>query len=153
MNFTLDNWMPDEVDFTLFHIYCHLKDYRLCGALNEQFRCKMIRVDDFLDEDSNLPSYAQFHWKDEIMHREFYLISNKPVSSNAVVHNGDLFATESREMLLPEVGKVDYFLQLYGPFSDGELNEIEDHLNLIPLINAAKLVDTSASKTYLNLMH
>ncbi|MDB4655236.1 IPExxxVDY family protein [Flavobacteriales bacterium] len=153
MNYTLDDWMPEEVDFKLFHIYCHLKDYRLCWALNEQFRCKMVRVDDFLDEDSNLPSYAQFYWKDDIMHREFYLISNKPATTNAVVQNGDLFATESRELLIPEVKKVDYFLQVYGQFTSIELEEIEEHLNMIQFINAAKMVDTSSSKSYLNLMH
>ncbi len=155
MNLGLDNWLPETPDFHLFHIYCHLKDYRLCWALNEQFRCKMIRIDDFLEEAGNpeLPTYAQFYWEDEILHREFYLIANQPTTFNAVVNDGDLFPTESRELLIPTLPKVDFFLQLYGQFTDRDLEDIEDHLNLMPLLNAAKMVDTSSSKSYLNLMH
>ena len=70
-----------------------------------------------------------------------------------MVQNGDLFATESRELLIPDVKKVDYFLQVYGQFTSIELEEIEEHLNMIQFINAAKMVDTSSSKSYLNLMH
>lgn len=155
MNFSLDDWLPEKPDFNLFHIYCHLKDYRLCWALNEQFKCKMIRVDDFLEEEEKpeLPSYAQFYWKDEIMHREYYLIANKPAMNNSLVNEGDLFPTERIEILIPELAKVDYFLQVYGQFNQRDLEDIEDHLNLIQFINAAKMVDPESSKSYLNLMH
>ena len=155
MNYAIDNWMPEKPDFNLFHIHSHLKDYRICWALNEEFRCKMVRVDDFLEEEENpeLATYPQFYWKDEIMHREYYLICNKPAKSNSINVPGDLFPTESRELLIPELKKVDYFLQVYGQFSDNDLDEIVDHLNMMSLVNAAKLVDPSSAKFYLNLMH
>ena len=155
MNFSPNDWLPVTPDFNLFHIYCHLKDYRLCWALNEQFKCKMIRVDDFLEEEEKpeLSTYAQFYWKDEIMHREYYLIANQPIKSSSFVIVGDLFPTERRELLIPELRKVDYFLQLYGQFSASELEDIEEYLKLIPFINTAKMVDPESSKSYLNLMH
>ncbi len=155
MNYSLDEWIPDKPDFNLFHIYCHQKDYRLCGALNEQFRCKMVRVSDFLEEEKkpHLPSYAQFYWEDEVTHREFYLIANRPVAQPAIAKAGDLFPAASQELIIPELAKVDYFLQVYGQFGKKDLDEIEDHLNLIPMINAAKMVNPESSKSYLNLMH
>ena len=155
MNNSLDDWMPEEPDFNLFHIHSHIKDYRVCWALNEEFRCKMVRVDDFLEEEKKpeLATYSHFYWKDEIMHREYYLICNQPANSTPVTVRGDLFPTESRELLIPELGKVDYFLQVYGQFSDSELDDIESDLNMMSLVNAAKLVDPSSAKFYLNLMH
>ena len=48
---------------------------------------------------------------------------------------------------------LDYFFKLYGPFSEEELDDIEDQLNVIPLINAAKRIDPSSHSAYLNLMH
>ncbi|MFT4545287.1 MAG: hypothetical protein ACI9UR_002358 [Bacteroidia bacterium] len=155
MNYSLDDWMPEEPDFNLFHIHSHIKDYRICWALNEEFRCKMVRVDDFLEEEEKpeLATYSQFYWKDEIMHREFYLICNKPTNGSSVAKPGEMFAAESREMLIPELSKVDYFLQVYGQYSGSDLDEIENDLNMMSLVNAAKLVDPSSAKFYLNLMH
>ena len=155
MNYSLDDWMPEGPDFNLFHIHSHIKDYRICWALNEEFRCKMVRVDDFLEEEERpeLATYSQFYWKDEIMHREFYLICNKPTNGSSVAKPGEMFAAESREMLIPELSKVDYFLQVYGQYSDSDLDGIENDLNMMSLVNAAKLVDPSSANFYLNLMH
>jgi hypothetical protein len=87
------------------------------------------------------------------MHREFYLICNKPTNGSSVAKPGEMFAAESREMLIPELSKVDYFLQVYGQYSGSDLDEIENDLNMMSLVNAAKLVDPSSAKFYLNLMH
>ncbi|MCF8275246.1 MAG: IPExxxVDY family protein [Flavobacteriales bacterium] len=155
MKLNASEWLPQEPDFELFHIYCHQKDYRLCYALNEHFKCAFKRVRDFLEdpEKPHLPTYAQFMYEDEVTHKEYFLISNQPLIKDLVAKAGDLFATEQPELLIPELTKVDYFFQAYGQFDEFELAEIEDQLNLIPLINAAQRVDTGALKSYLNLMH
>jgi len=155
MKLSMDEWMPERPDFELFHIYSHQKDYRLCFALNEHFRCEFSRMRDFLEEDTkpHLPTYSQFVYADEITHKEYFVISNQPLVKELVTKKGDLFATEQPELLIPELTKVDYFFLLYGQFSEQELNEIEDDLNVIPLINAAKRVDPGSHPAYLNLMH
>ena len=151
----MNDWLPPKPDFELYHIYCHQKDYRLCFALNEHFRCDFQRMRDFLEEEGkpHLATYSQFQYADEITHKEYYVISNQPLVKELVTREGDLFATEQPELLIPELPKVDYFFQLYGQFTEIELNDIEDQLNLIPLINAAKRVDSGSLPSYLNLMH
>jgi len=155
MKLTMDEWMPQEPDFELYHIYCHQKGYRLCFALNEHFKFEFSRVKDFLEEDKkpHLPTYSQFMYVDEILHKEYFVIGNQPLVKELVIKEGDLFATEQPEFLIPALTKVDYFFKLYGPFSEEELEDIEDQLNVIPLINAAKRIDPSSHPAYLNLMH
>jgi hypothetical protein len=148
-------WLPTKPDFELFHIYCHQKDYRLCFSLNEHFHWSFTRVTDFLEEEDkpHLPTYAQFIYSDEVTHKEYFVISNQPMVKELVTRSGDLFPTEQPELLIPELPKVDYFFQAYGQFEEEELKEMEDQLNLVPMINAAQRVDTEALKSYLNLMH
>lgn len=148
-------WLPTKPDFELFHIYCHQKDYRLCYSLNEHFHWSFTRIKDFLDEEDrpHLPTYAQFIYSDEVTHKEYFVISNQPLVKELVTKSGDLFPTEQQELLIPELPKVDYFFQAYGQFEDEELADLEDQLNLVPLVNAAQRVDTEALKSYLNLMH
>lgn len=155
MKLTIDEWMPQQPDFELFHIYCHQKDYRLCHTLNEHFRCEFARIKDFLEEENkpHLPTYSQFMYQDEVVHKEYFIISNQPLVKELVTKEGDLFPTEQPELLIPELPKVDYFYLLYGQFTEQELNEIENDLNVIPLINAAKRVDPGSHPAYLNLMH
>ena len=154
MKLQLD-WLPEKPDFELFHIYCHNKDYRLCHELNIHFRCDFKRIKDFAEEKGKpeIPTYSQFEYKDEVTHKEFYLISNQPVVKELVTREGDLFATEQPTLLIPELSKVDYFFQLYGQFSDHELEDIEYQLNLISIVNTATRVDTESLKAYINLMH
>jgi hypothetical protein len=151
---TLD-WLPTEPDFELFLIYCHQKDYRLCFALNEHFHSSFVRIKDFLEEEEkpHLPTYAQFTYSDDITHKEYFLISNQPLVKDLVTREGDLFATEQPELLIADQPKVDFFFMAYGQFTEEELNDIEDQLNLISLINVAKRVDPNSSSSYLNLMH
>ena len=151
----LNDWPAPKPDFELFHIYCHQKDYRLCHALNLHFKCDFKRINDFLEEEKNphLPTYAQFEYTDIITHKTYFVIANQPSVKTLVTKEGDLFATEQPELLLSEMPRVDFFFQLYGQFEEFELNEIEDDLNIIPLITAAQRVDPNSHKAYLNLMH
>lgn len=155
MKLQLNDWMPTEPDFELFHIYCHQKDYRLCHALNQHFRCNFTRIRDFLEEEENpdLPTYAQFTYQDHVTHKDYFVIANQPLVKTVVKKVGDLFPTEQPELLIPELPKVDYFFQLYGQFEEYELEDIEYDLNLIPMINAAQRVNPKAVKSYMNLMH
>jgi hypothetical protein len=148
-------WLPTRPDFELFHIYCHQKDYRLCFSLNEHFHWSFTRINDFLEEDDHphLPTYAQFAYSDDVLHKEYFIISNQPLVKELVTRSGDLFPTEQPELLIPELPKVDYFFQAYGQFDEEDLSDMEDQLNLVGLINAAQRADTGSLKSYLNLMH
>ncbi len=155
MKLNASDWLPEEPDFELIHIYCHQKDYRLCFALNEQFKWNFSRVRDFAEEAEHqkAPTYSRFLYEDEVNHKEFFIISNQPLVRELVAKEGDLFAAEQPTLLIPELPKVDYFFLLYGQFEEEELNEIEEQLNMVPAINAAKRVDTRSLKSYINLMH
>lgn len=155
MKLQLSEWLPQEPDFELIHIYCHQKDYRLCFALNEQFRWNFHRVRDFAEEsdDPMAPTYSRFLYEDEVTHKEYFVISNQPLVRELVTKEGDLFPTEQPRLLIPELPRVDYFFLLYGQFEDEELADIEEQLNMIPAINAAKRVDTRSLKAYINLMN
>lgn len=155
MKLQMTDWMPSKPDFELFHVYCHHRDYRLCFALNEHFNYSLKRIEDFLEEEGKpeLPTYAQFKYKDGIMHKEYFIIANRPLLKEVVANEGDLFPAEQPELLIPELPKVDYFFQLYGQFEEHELEEIADELSLIPVVIAVQRADTSSLKSYMNLMH
>lgn len=155
MKLTLSEWIPENPDFDLIHIYCHQKDYRLCWALNEHLGFGFQRIEDFPNGDENYksPTYAQFFWEDGINHREYFLIANQALSKPEAVPGNGLFATETVTPLITELARVDYFLQLYGQFEEKELRELEELLNSIPMINVAQVADTSALRSYLLLMH
>ena len=134
--------------------------------MNETFRFEMQRIMDFRDipekedetEDEKRKrmsrvTYAQFHFVDEITHREIYLIANRPVTRFPNVKSGELFATEQAPVLIPEHPQVDYFAQLYGQFLETDLDGIGETLNLIPIINKAHRVDADSLKAYSDLMH
>jgi len=165
MKHKLTDWLPQTPDFELFHIYCHQKDYRLCWAINEAFRFELQRVTNFLEipEKKNETeqekkkrletiTHARFNYKDDIAHQEMYVIANRAVDTKITESENDLFPTEKQELLIAELPRVDYFVQLYGQFETWELNEIEEKLNVIPIINAAQRVDVNTLAAYNNLM-
>ncbi len=158
--------MPTKLDFELLHVYCHQKDYRLCWALNESLRFELERISDFLEipERENETeaqkkkrietiTYAQFQYKDEVTHRSIYVVANQPVAKKVITRQGDLFAAERTDLLIPELRRVDYFILLYGHFETSDIDEIEEQLNMISLINKAHHVDTDTLESYANLMH
>lgn len=166
MKHSIAEWFPTKVDFELFHVYCHQKDYRLSWAMNRTFRFELERIMDFNDiikkkdeteeeKQKRLAriTYSQFHFKDEITHREIYVIANRPVIKYSEDKKEDIFPTEKAPLLIPELRKVDYFAQLYGQFQDHELDEIEEKLSLIPLVNTAVRVNTDTLQAYGDLMH
>lgn len=164
----LSEWTDLSADFELFLIYCHHKDYRLCLAINDALRAEFARIRDFpngpehdceekKDENDRAleaeVGYAQFKYVDDLSHRTFHLIANRPVERTSTMADGALFDTEEEQPLIPSLAKVDYFLKLEGIFEEHELNELEDDLALIPLIRAVKRVDPNSHDMYLNLMH
>ena len=166
MGKSTNEWLPAIIDFELFHIYCHQKDYRLCDAINRSLRFELIRIRDLFEiqemkdetekekeKRNNAITYAQFYFRDDISHRETYILTNRPAVKRVVAMTGDLFPTEKSDLLIPELPHVDYFVQLYGQYERYELSEIEEQLNRIPMINAVRHADTDGLNSYINLMH
>lgn len=89
-----------DYDFLLFAISCHLKDYRVCWALNEVLDIALKKQDDlelYLEaEQRNYFSFYTFY--DELRRLKYTVVANR----------GD------KGFLLKEQGHMDYFLVIDG---------------------------------------
>lgn len=137
-----DEFMP-PVDFALICICCALREYRLAHLINSQLRFELERVDDVNHREGtdDLPVYARYVWDDSLAHRSAVLYGNRPLTRTEVIRPGDLFGSEETLLLLPELAKADYLLQLQGDFSATETEELRDALQDLPGVTMAFITD------------
>ena len=90
-----------EINFLLFGISSHVKDYRLCGELNKTLDIDLVKVEDMeleLGKDENDLGYSHYIYEDEDMHVKYKVLSNRGDTS----------------WLVSEQRGVDYFLLIEG---------------------------------------
>lgn len=137
-----DEFNP-PADFGMICISSSLKDHRLAHVLNTGLRLELFRDKDMTDDpsDPSAPCYARFTFDDNISNRTVHLIGNRPLVVQEVTRPGDLFGSEETLLLIPELQRVDYVLQLVGNYEPEDLEEMRDVLHGLPGIALAHLTD------------
>jgi len=137
-----DEFMP-PVDFGLICICCSMREYRLAHLLNLHLRFELRRDLDVNEEEgeNGVPVYARFVWDDALSHRSILLYGNRPLTRTEVTRPGDLFSTEETALLLPDLPKADFLLQLQGDFDPQDMEEMRDALHDLPGITMAFITD------------
>lgn len=137
-----DEFMP-PVDFSLICICCTLREYRLAHLINSHLRFDLERVEDvnYREGVNDLPVYARYVWDDSLAHRSVILYGNRPLTRPEVTRPGDLFSSEETALMLPELAKADYLLQLHGDFTVRELEEFRDSLHDLSDVTMAFITD------------
>jgi hypothetical protein len=133
------NEFNPPADFLLISIISTLKEYSLAHQLNINLRYALSREADVNDlpEADALPLYARYVWDDELACRSVQLLGNRPLLRQEVTRPGDLFGLETVELLVPELSKADFFLQLIGNFEPTDVDTICSVLNAVPGITRA----------------
>ncbi|MCF8257272.1 MAG: IPExxxVDY family protein [Flavobacteriales bacterium] len=142
-----DEFLP-PVDFGLICICCTMREYRLAHLINQNLHFDLARDGDLNAEDdmSTLPVYSRFRWEDVLAHRSTFLYGNRPLNRQEVTRPGDLFSSEETALLIPDLPKADYLLQLIGDFDASDIEHIRGSLHSIPGITLAFITDPSKIK-------
>lgn len=142
-----DEFMP-PVDFGLICICCSMREYRLAHLLNLHLHFDLRRDVDVNEEQDvhGVPVYARFVWDDALSHRSILLYGNRPLNRTEVTRPGDLFSTEETLLLMPDLPKADFLLQLHGDFTSKEMEDMRDALHDLPIVTMAFITDPNKIK-------
>lgn len=148
----------DAVDYDLIAIHTSLEDYRLAYFLNQKLPILLSKSNETIafETQNGVANFSKFSYSIEETHEEWTLIENKDelIKSEAIISK-DLFSEEqpiiaSTVYFLPELKKVDYLLKIENTFLNTA--DIISHLNKIPQLSTAYLVDIENIKSKNNLI-
>ena len=128
-----------EYDFLLFGISCHLKDYRLCWALNKHLQLQLKKEKDLVldpEQGEDGGHFSYYSWQDETRHLQYITVANR----------GD------KSWLVHEQRQADYFLIIEGYIDMVEPAEVLNNLRKIPVILTAYSLDPNELKSKQNLI-
>ncbi len=149
----------EEEHFYLIAIYSSLEGYKMAYFINKYLKIKLER--ERRDIDFNYADYqavyALYSHKDPNTYRNFYLVSNKfKGEPKKILSSGSLFAEEEvrpQEVnLIPEYGRVDYFLKISEEIEQKEFTRILTKVAQIPQIQTAHAVEVNKIKSKQNLI-
>jgi len=152
-NKTLKLDFKPEYDFRLIGLSSNTKDYFLCYTVNRILELDFVRQDDISFTIQDREAYFSISfYDDEIMKRKYKLIHNKTYQTTEhKMNNPSLFVDIETILLIPEMSKIDYFIQFFGQWGRAEWNEILRRLRRCPHIVAAAEINPLElkSKEYL----
>lgn len=122
-----------DYDFCLIGIVCHEKDYRLCWTLNNALQINLSKKD---DHDTGNSLHSLFHYNQELLFREYYLVANRGNTG----------------MLVEDHRQVDYFFIVRGEVGADEQKLFLDQFKQIAMVSAAYAMDANVLKSKHNLI-
>lgn len=147
----LDNVFED-VSCSLIALHCAIEDYRLAFLLNKFLNIRLTRKSEDLDFDKGVTHYSVFEYEDTKKLINWHLISNIcKIETDAKLNPQSLFNQNHKVMrtfnLIPEYGKVNYFLKIDSEFSKNKKNQIINNILKIPQVVLTYNVDMNALKS------
>lgn len=128
-----------DLDFILIAITSQLKDYRLCYHINKELNADFRKINDYelsLFAGNEPLQFSQYFYQIKASATEFYIIAN---------HSATGF-------LIPEMGKVNYFMLIKNHFDEEDLNNMIARLKLIGNIKTVLQVNPKRVKSNENLL-
>jgi hypothetical protein len=129
-----------EFDFILLGISSHVKDYRLCWAVNRSLGLDLVK----LEEEIIL---RQKNGVDQSTFSIYYYLDNENETEFELICNRHEFG-----YLIPELKAADYFLKISEYFS-GSVDELIQILRKTNLINMAFEIDVDKLRSKQNLLY
>ena len=148
----------DEVDYELIAIHTSLEDYRLAYFLNQKLPILLSKSKNEIQINikEGVTFFSRFIYENANTDSCWSLVQNKnEVTTLNTNNNQNLFGESSFEVatkafLLPELKKVDYFLNIEN--SDAEMDKIIASMNTISQIATVYSVDSNSIKSKNNLI-
>ncbi|MCH4822369.1 IPExxxVDY family protein [Gramella lutea] len=149
----------EDESFYLIAIYSSLEGYKMAYFINKYIKVKLERERqdiDFNHQEYNA-FYALYSHKDPNSYYSLDLVSNKfKGEPKRILSSGSLFEEEElspQEVnLIPEYGKVDYFLKLGEEIHPKEFTRLLNKIGQIPGVQGAYAVDVEKLKSKQNLI-
>lgn len=104
----------EPVQFALFGISCHLKDYRLSYHLNQSLELTLVKMEDFR-------GFSFYHCRDEDHFNIYNLLGNRGQES----------------ILLPDLRQTDFLMIVEGPFRKPQKEHFLGRTRSIPHVLTA----------------
>jgi hypothetical protein len=127
-----------DYDFDLVGISCHMKDYRLCWALNQKLGIGLTKQAEDLDIKSKKQgagNHSLYSYFDEMDHIEYQLLMNRNGAS----------------LVLPEQKNADFLLLLRNNYVI-DLSELIEKIKEIEMVQTAFKIEAGALKSKENLI-
>jgi len=124
----------EEINFRLIGISSHENDYRLVWAINNQLAVNFVREQNLVVSRPKINAdleFSRFIYSDEDKILMYYLISNRCPDG----------------FLLPEMTKIDYFLQITGELDAKYLERILKAYRKVDIISAIFEIDLKQLKS------
>ncbi len=128
-----------DLDFILIAITSQLKDYRLCYHINKELNADFRKINDYelnLFAGNEPLQFSQYFYQIKASQTEFYIIANHSVSG----------------FLIPEMGKVNYFMLIKNYFDEEDLNSMVFRLKQIGNIKTVLRINPKRIKSNENLL-
>lgn len=128
-----------EMEFLLFGISSHVKDYRLCGAVNNKLGIDLERQEDVvipLPESEEFNGFSHYVYLDEENGLKYIVLSNR----------GDI------SYLIQEQKQADYFLLIEGTTEELDKNKLMNKLKEIDHVLTIYELDPNKLQSRQNLI-
>lgn len=154
--------IEEDYDFTLIGIASHVKDYRICWALNKVLSIYLKKQDalEIKDKKQSSPSYFSFFKFDDAENfLEYHVISNLSESKIISSSENTLFPDISsqgeslqNEYLLPEFKNFNFLMIIKGELNDNMINELISKIKTIEFVLTVISIDVNTLKSKHNLI-
>jgi hypothetical protein len=154
--------LEDDYDFKLIGISSHVKDYRICWAINEILGVKLNKENslEIKNKKQQTPSFFSFFNFDDIENfKEYIVVSNLSESKISTSNTHTLFPGSGKEIeslqneyLIPELKHLNYFLIVKGELTEIENEEIMNKIKSIDTVLTAVSINPNTLKSKQNLI-
>ena len=128
-----------DYDFLLFGISCHVKDYRMCWALNKKLGISLKKEENLLlpvQHSEEVNEYPFYSYSDEAFRIKYIVAGNRG----------------TKGLLVKEQKQVDFFLLIEGHYEIVNTYDLLKKLKEIDVILAAFELNPNHLKSKQNLL-
>ncbi len=138
-----------EDNYTLLGIHTTLEDYKLAYLLNKELKTTFSRAAydlDFEGKNSNA-SFPVYKFTDSKYDFDWFLISNIFSNNTNISSENVLFTSETKNYLIPEKKKVDFFLKITGDTNYADVQDALTKIKTIPEVITSYKIDLTTLKS------
>lgn len=160
----LSFFLDFTVDFKLIAIRSKVESHKLCYFINKVTGSELGRmnedVDFYISENKTTVYYPVYQWKSKLISKNWYLIQNV-ISEEFVVEYDEvsepLFTGVNDKLikklyLINSLDGVQFFLQIYPPTTNIEVEEIANKIDDLPFVDRAFVIDPNKIDEIQNIL-
>ncbi len=138
-----------EDNYSLIGIHTVLEDYKLAYLLNQQLETHFTRASYSLDfeKEKNNASFSIYDYSNATYDFDWFLIANSCKEVNNVPSQGLFLSSETKNYLIPEKKKVDFFIKIIGELEAEFIYKIVEKIKKVDLVITSYSIDPQTLKS------